>query len=195
MTILYKYAKKFMEKKEQETINVGVVGYPNVGKSSVINVLKNKAVVDAGSHPFVTRSIQTVKLNKHVNLIDSPGALVPNEGENKIIRSALQVEDLTDPIKALENVMAKVEKSEILRMYRIGNYQNTDEMLDQIAMKKGLVEQVRVDGKTEKKGKKSKSEKKDVPKKTDAAKRVLRDFLNNRINYHCAPPSIPKSIK
>lgn len=97
----------------------------------------------------MTRSIQTVKLNKHVNLIDSnpplgvsnsPGALVPNEGENKIIRSALQVEDLTDPIKALENVMAKVEKSEILRMYRIGNYQTTDEMLDQIAHKKGLVE-------------------------------------------------------
>ena len=77
MTVLFKYAKKFMEKKDQETINVGVVGYPNVGKSSVINVLKNKVVVASGSHPFVTRSIQTVKLNKHVNLIDSPGALVP----------------------------------------------------------------------------------------------------------------------
>jgi|TARA_B110001450_G_scaffold240531_1_gene249342 ribosome biogenesis GTPase A len=57
MTVLFKYAKKFMEKKDQETINVGVVGYPNVGKSSVINVLKNKAVVASGSHPFVTRSI------------------------------------------------------------------------------------------------------------------------------------------
>ena len=48
-------------------------------------------------------------------------------------------------------------------MYRIGNYQNTNEMLDQIALKKGLVEQVRVDGKIEKKGKKSKAEKKEVP--------------------------------
>jgi len=45
-------------------------------------------------------------------------------------------------------------------MYRIGNYQNTDEMLDQIAMKKGLTEQVRIDGKTEKKGKKIKSREK-----------------------------------
>jgi hypothetical protein len=36
----------------------------------------------------------------------------------------------------LEPVLAKIEKSEILRMYRIGNYENTDEMLDQIAMKK-----------------------------------------------------------
>ena len=48
-------------------------------------------------------------------------------------------------------------------MYRIGNYENTDEMLDQIAMKKGLTEQVRIDGKIEKKGKKSKAEKKEVP--------------------------------
>ena len=53
------------------------MGYPNVGKSSVINVLKNKVVVNSGSHPFVTRKIQILKLNKHVNLIDSPGALVP----------------------------------------------------------------------------------------------------------------------
>lgn len=90
MTVLFKYAKKFMEKKDQETINVGVVGFPNVGKSSIINVLKNKVVVNAGSHPFVTRSIQSVKLNKHVNLIDSPGALVPTpEGQERVIRSAL----------------------------------------------------------------------------------------------------------
>lgn len=40
----------------------------------------------------------------------------------------------------LEQVMLKIDKSEILRMYRIGNYQTTDEMLDQIAHKKGLVE-------------------------------------------------------
>ena len=65
-------------------------------------------------------------------------------------------------------------------------------MLDQIAMKKGLIEQVRVDGKLEKKGKKSKSEKKDVPQKVDAAKRVLRDFLNNRILYHVNPPKVSK---
>jgi len=63
----------------------------------------------------------------------------------------------------LEPVLAKIEKSEILRMYRIGNYETTDEMLDQIAMKKGLTEQVRIDGKIEKKGKKSKAEKKEVP--------------------------------
>lgn len=62
-------------------------------------------------------------------------------------------------------------------------------------MKKGLVEQVRVDGKVEKKGKKSKAEKKDVPQKNDAAKRILRDFLNNRINYHCLPPKIAKGKK
>jgi len=47
---------------------------------------------------------------------------------------------LPDPVAALEQILGKIEKSEILRMYRIGNYENTDEMLEQIAMKKGLVE-------------------------------------------------------
>jgi len=37
-------------------------------------------------------------------------------------------------------MLVKIERSEILRVYRIGNYKNTDEMLEQIAMKKGLVE-------------------------------------------------------
>lgn len=57
MAVLFKYARKFMEKRDQETITVGVVGFPNVGKSSVINVLKNKAVVNSGSSSFITQKI------------------------------------------------------------------------------------------------------------------------------------------
>lgn len=57
MTILFKYAKKFAEKKELESITVGVIGMPNVGKSSLINVLKNKPVCGSGSTPFNTKVI------------------------------------------------------------------------------------------------------------------------------------------
>jgi ribosome biogenesis GTPase A len=72
MTILYKYAKKFMEKKDIEHLTVGVVGMPNVGKSSIINVLRNKVVCATGSNPFITRGIQEVKLNSMVVIVDSP---------------------------------------------------------------------------------------------------------------------------
>jgi len=57
MTILFKYGKKFLEKKDIENIVVGVIGMPNVGKSSVINVLRNKVVCATGSCPFITRSL------------------------------------------------------------------------------------------------------------------------------------------
>ena len=57
MTILFKYAKKFAEKKGADFIGVGVLGMPNVGKSSLVNVLKNKAICNTGSNPFTTRSI------------------------------------------------------------------------------------------------------------------------------------------
>lgn len=45
MDFLFKYAVKFVEKKDQEHISVAVVGYTNVGKSSLINVMRNKIVV------------------------------------------------------------------------------------------------------------------------------------------------------
>jgi ribosome biogenesis GTPase A len=73
MTILYKYAKKFLEKKDIEHLTVGVVGMPNVGKSSIINVLRNKVMCATGSNPFVTRNIQEVRLNSMIVLVDSPG--------------------------------------------------------------------------------------------------------------------------
>jgi len=76
MTVLFKYAKKFEEKQEKEHITVGVIGMPNVGKSSLINVLKNKAVCATGSVPFVTRSIQEVKLNSAIHLLDSPSIMI-----------------------------------------------------------------------------------------------------------------------
>lgn len=97
MTILFKYAKKFAEKKEQEYISVGVVGMPNVGKSCLINVLRNKPVCPTGSNPFVTRSLQEVKLNSHMFIVDSPSIMIQKlEGSPslQVIRSAVMVDDI-----------------------------------------------------------------------------------------------------
>ena len=55
---------------------MAVVGFTNTGKSSLINVLKNKIVVPTGSSPFLTKTMKEVKLSNTVILIDSPGIMV-----------------------------------------------------------------------------------------------------------------------
>jgi len=50
------------------------------------------------------------------------------------------VDEIADPIAAVKNLLAMVEKTEILLHYRIGNYEDINDMLRLVAMKKGLVE-------------------------------------------------------
>jgi len=100
-----------------------------------------------------------------------------------------------------------IDKVEFLRHYRIADFKDMDEFLDQVAKKKGLVERVRVPidenvallvknkaGKMVKRSEK-KLEYHDVPDRDNAARRVIRDFLNNRLSYSAKPPQVEKKDK
>ena len=58
-------------------IRAMVVGVPNVGKSTMINRIAGKKIAQTADRPGVTRSLQWVKLNKDVELLDTPGVLWP----------------------------------------------------------------------------------------------------------------------
>ncbi len=62
--------------KDKKTIQVGLIGYPNVGKSSVINTLKKKESCKAAPVPGETKVWQYVALTKKIYAIDCPG-IVP----------------------------------------------------------------------------------------------------------------------
>jgi hypothetical protein len=136
--------------------------------------------------------------------LDSPGIILQSKKEahtqTQIMRSALQVDEIMYPIESVEELVNKIEKTEILRFYRIANFTTTLEMLELIAKKKGLVEykevvtdkieNVIVKTKTDKKKREAKKvvEKQMVCNVDEAAKRVIRDFLNNRLNFFSQVP-------
>jgi nuclear GTP-binding protein len=74
-------------------ITVGLIGAPNVGKSSIINSLKRSKVAAVGNTPGMTTGVQLVHLDKHLRLVDSPGIVfsdVPNAVEGAL-RNCLKV--------------------------------------------------------------------------------------------------------
>ena len=80
-------------------ITVGIVGLPNVGKSSLINSLKRSRVVNVGSTPGVTRSMQEVQLDRKVKLLDCPGVVMlksSNSGVSVALRNCKRVEKMED---------------------------------------------------------------------------------------------------
>ena len=61
-----------------------VVGIPNVGKSTFINALAGKACAKTGNKPGVTKGKQWIRLNKNVELLDTPGILWPKFEDQQV---------------------------------------------------------------------------------------------------------------
>ena len=97
-------------------IRAMVVGIPNVGKSTFINTFAGKACARTGNKPGVTKGKQWIRLNKGVELLDTPGILWPKfEDEDVGIRLAF-IGSIKDDILNLE------ELSLLLIRYLQGHY-------------------------------------------------------------------------
>lgn len=84
-----------------------VVGIPNVGKSTFINSLARKAAAKTGNKPGVTKGNQWIRLNKNVELLDTPGILWPRfEDETTGVRLAL-IGSVNDEILDLRELAAE----------------------------------------------------------------------------------------
>ncbi len=75
--------------KSHKTINVMIMGIPNVGKSTLINTLAGKVIAKAGNEPAVTKGQQKINLRNGIMLFDTPGMLWPKvENEKSSYRLA-----------------------------------------------------------------------------------------------------------
>jgi hypothetical protein len=73
--------------KLKRNIYVGIIGYPNTGKSSVINLLTGKSSAKTSSEAGFTKGIQKIRLNRDIYILDTPG-IIPNR-EKSIFNPAL----------------------------------------------------------------------------------------------------------
>lgn len=99
-------------------VTVGLIGYPNVGKSSVINSLKRMKACQVSSVAGSTKCLQEVKLDKQVKLLDCPGVIFEMQDKtNLILRNTLRLDDdLEDIVQA---ILQKVSHAELESQYKI----------------------------------------------------------------------------
>ncbi|KAJ8258948.1 hypothetical protein COCON_G00179600 [Conger conger] len=96
------------------TITVGVVGFPNVGKSSLINSLKRARACSVGATPGVTRHLQEVHLDKHIKLLDCPGIVMATSTSDAgmILRNCMKIEQLVDPMEPVAAILRRCNRNE-----------------------------------------------------------------------------------
>ena len=125
--------------KEKKQISVGFIGYPNVGKSSVINTLKKKAVCKAAPVPGETKVWQYITLMRRVFLIDCPGVVPPtDESECEIVlKGVTRSERLPNPEDYIEEVLKRSRREFIVRTYGIHGWSSHIDFLNKLATKNG----------------------------------------------------------
>jgi nuclear GTP-binding protein len=124
LNVLKNYARIKGHGSAKQLITVGIVGFPNVGKSSVINSLKRSKAAVVGNMPGVTKKMQEINLDKNIVLLDSPGVVLStnDQSDSLILRQAIKVEELSDPIRPVDALINRVENDQLLKFYRIGQF-------------------------------------------------------------------------
>ena len=85
-----------------------VVGIPNVGKSTFINALAGKACAKTGNKPGVTKGKQWIRLNKNVELLDTPGILWPKFEDQEVGLKLAFIGSIKDKILQTEELAAEL---------------------------------------------------------------------------------------
>lgn len=116
MNILKNYCRS---EDKMKSITVGIVGFPNVGKSSIINSLKRGKAVGVSSTPGFTKAISEVILDKNVKLLDCPGVVYSNNSEANLLTNILRPESIDDPVNVVRLILSKVQRDEIIKVYEL----------------------------------------------------------------------------
>lgn len=177
ISLLRQFGKLASDKKQ---ISVGVIGYPNVGKSSVINTLISKKSCKVAPVPGETKIWQYITLFRNIYLIDCPGVVVDTAGDTEIdsvLKGVVRAERLECPEDFIDAIQAAVKREHIAAMYGVpksgdDTWSTSIELLEKISIKCGRL----------KKG--------GEPCLRSSAITLINDFQRGRLPHYVAPPEL-----
>ncbi|OLY80583.1 Nucleolar GTP-binding protein 2 [Smittium mucronatum] len=170
--LLRQYSKLNSDKKQ---ISVGFIGYPNTGKSSIINTLRKKKVCTVAPLPGETKVWQYITLMRRIYLIDCPGIVQSSAGDTEtdvVLKGSIRTGNLQTPEDYIEEIISKrVKKEYISRTYNIDNWTDHIDFLTMLA---------RSTGKLNKGGE---------PNLHVCSIMVINDFLRGKLPHFKEPPT------
>ena len=101
---------------QNRPVRAMVVGIPNVGKSTFINAYAGKACAKTGNKPGVTKGKQWIRLNKNVELLDTPGILWPKFEDQNVGMKLAMIGSMNDEVLNVEELALDAIK------YILANY-------------------------------------------------------------------------
>ncbi|MFH4977293.1 hypothetical protein AB6A40_004002 [Gnathostoma spinigerum] len=158
--------------KERQQISVGFIGYPNVGKSSVVNTLRAKKVCKTAPLAGETKVWQYVSLMRKIYMIDCPGVVYP-QGDTEtqlILKGVVRVENVKDPENHIQEVLNVVKSEYLRKTYLIDEWKDVEDFMSKIAVKTGRLLKA------------------GEPDHHQVAKVILNDFQRGRLPYFLLPP-------
>lgn len=169
---------------DRKQISVGFIGYPNTGKSSIINTLRKKKVCQVAPIPGETKVWQYITLMKRIFLIDCPGIVPPlsKDTESDILfRGVVRVEHVSNPEQYIPDMLQKCERKHLERTYEIKGWSKfeADESLLERASTEFIELIARKQGRLLKGGE---------PDESGVSKQILNDFNRGKIPWFVPPP-------
>jgi large subunit GTPase 1 len=160
-------------------VTIGFVGFPNVGKSSMLNSAVGRICVKSSSTPGKTKHLQTINMEEDgITLCDCPGLVFPLFQQSRsamICNGVLNIDQMTDWLGPAQIVCQKMPTEALNLLYGTkltGMYTNANSLLQSLAVIRGF------------------STAHGNPDEARAARIVLKDYVNGRM-IHCElPPGV-----